>query len=111
MKTLRIEGVQRLPVGRHLKTRERARLVGEILRAYLRARRELRQAPIETVVERLRSTTVLERGDGGEALVEARRLGFAVVRTLTFLPGDTRCLRRSLVLMQLLARRGIPPSW
>lgn len=107
MKTSRIEDARRLPVGRHLRTGERARLVGEILRAYLRARRELQQAQIETVVERLRSTTARGRGDGGEALVEAQRLGFAVVRTLTFLPGDTRCLRRSLVLMQLLARRGI----
>ena len=43
-----------------------------------------------------------------EALPEAARLGRAVVRTMAFLPGDTRCLRRSLVLTRLLARRGIP---
>jgi hypothetical protein len=30
-----------------------------------------------------------------------------VLRTLALVPGDTRCLARSLVLTQLLARRGI----
>ena len=40
--------------------------------------------------------------------MEARRLGDAVMRTLALLPGDTRCLVRSLVLTRLLARRGIP---
>ncbi len=38
----------------------------------------------------------------------AARLGRAVVRMLSLLPGDTRCLVRSLVLTRLLARRGIP---
>lgn len=85
----------------------RGRLAAEIVAAYLRARRELRRAPITTVVKRLRaqgSPLAVEDPDG---LREARRLGRAVVKTLTFLPGDTRCLRRSLVLVQLLARRGI----
>jgi len=94
-----------LPRGRSLG--ERARLIGEIVVAYVRARRELRRAPIETAVARLRgSPTVTARG-GPEARAEAVRLGWIVVRTLAFLPGDTRCLRRSLVLTQLLARRGI----
>jgi hypothetical protein len=35
------------------------------------------------------------------------RLGHAVIRTLTPLPADSRCLFRSLVLTKLLARRGI----
>ena len=59
-------------------------------------------------MDHLRSTTFLShRPDGPEALEEARRLGRAVVRALALVPGDTRCLRRSLVLMQLLAKRGI----
>ena len=41
-------------------------------------------------------------------LAEARHLGNAVTRTLAVMPGDTRCLARSLVLTRLLARRGIP---
>lgn len=41
-------------------------------------------------------------------LEESRRLGRAVARTLALVPGDTRCLVRSLVLTRILARRGIP---
>lgn len=96
-----------LPLGRSLGLRERARLIGEVVVAYVRARRELRQAPIETAVARLRAGRSGPGREGPEALEEAARLGRIVVRTLAFLPGDTRCLRRSLVLTQLLARRGI----
>jgi hypothetical protein len=97
----------KLPVGRKLAPHERARLAVEIVAAYLRASRELRQVPIASVVERLRGNGPAERVDGAEALDEARRLGWAVVKILRLLPGDTRCLRRSLVLTQLLERRGI----
>lgn len=86
---------------------ERGRLAAEIIAAYVRAWRELRRAPIATVVERLRVGNSTQPVGEPEALMEARRLGHAVVRALTVVPGDTRCLRRSLVLMQLLARRGI----
>lgn len=85
----------------------RGRLAAEIVAAYLRAWRELRRAPINTVVERLRGEGQTWCTDGPAALYEARRLGHAVVRAMTVLPGDTRCLRRSLVLVQLLSRRGI----
>jgi hypothetical protein len=91
----------------------RARLVAEIIAAYLRARRELRRAPIESVVAALRAESSrpshppLTRGQHDE-LIEARRLGWAVARTLKLMPGDTRCLARSLVLTRLLAQRGIP---
>jgi hypothetical protein len=88
--------------------REQAALGLEIVVAYARARRELRRAPIERVVERLRSLEPREAtAPGAVEREEARSLGWVVVRTLRFLPGDTRCLRRSLVLLQLLARRGI----
>lgn len=97
----------KLPVGRRLGTGERVRLAVEIVTAYLRGRRELRRAPIAMAVERLRAGGADARLDGAVALDEARRLGWAVVKILYFLPGDTRCLRRSLVLMQLLERRGI----
>jgi hypothetical protein len=101
-----------LPAGRvravgRLSAAERGRLAAEILAAYLRAQRELRRAPIATVVEKLRSGACSAPSGDPETLTEARRLGRAVVRTLTLLPGDTRCLRRSLVLVRLLARRGI----
>jgi hypothetical protein len=86
---------------------ERAALGLETVAAYARARRELRRAPIEQVVERLRPPGSAAGEPGAAQREEARRLGWVVVRTLRFLPGDTRCLRRSLVLLQLLARRGI----
>ena len=87
---------------------ERGRLATEIVAAYLEARREMRRASIDTVVERLRESGSPLRVEEVHSLEEARRLGRAVVRTLVFMPGDTRCLRRSLVLMKLLAKRGIP---
>lgn len=85
----------------------RGRLAAEIVAAYLRARHELRRAPIKKVVERLRVPVSTPPDESAYTLYEAQRLGRAVVRALTLLPGDTRCLRRSLVLLQLLSRRGI----
>lgn len=85
---------------------ERARLACEIGLAYLRARRELRTAPIGHAVAQLRDTRSAEE-TSPDAVEQARRLARAVVRMLPLLPGDTRCLTRSLVLSALLARRGI----
>jgi Transglutaminase-like superfamily len=100
---------RRLPASRRLRPIERARLAIEIVAAYLHARRELRRAPIELVVAALRRETAPQLpAPPPQALEEARRLGWAVARTLRLLPGDTRCLARSLVLTRLLARRGIP---
>ncbi len=78
----------------------------EVLVAYLRARRALRKSSIAAVVSSLRAgPTAVAPVDG---LSEARRLASVVSRALSLLPGDTRCLMRSLVLTRLLARRGIP---
>ena len=44
---------------------------------------------------------------GGDPYEESVRLGFAVTRVLRLMPGDSRCLSRSLVLTAMLARRGI----
>jgi transglutaminase-like putative cysteine protease len=100
----------RLPVGRRLGLTERLSLVREILAAYATARRAMRDATVRTAVQTIRegTPTDADRGDEREVLVEAWRLGRAVERTLRLTPGDTRCLTRSLVLTQLLARRGIP---
>jgi hypothetical protein len=87
----------------------RAFLVAEVVAAYAHARRELRRSPIEPVVAKLRSDSSRPTlAEGPQAQEEARRLGWIVGRTLTLVPGDTRCLARSLVLTRLLARRGIP---
>lgn len=98
-----------MPRGRRLNPTERVRLIVEILASYRHARKLLRASSIGPAVEALRAGTraeVIDIGEG-EALFEAWRLGRAVGRTLKFAPGDTRCLTRSLVLTQLLARRGI----
>jgi Transglutaminase-like superfamily len=89
---------------------ERLRLAAEIVAAYARARRTLRRVPIATAVANLRSRTAIspELFASASTLARARRLGHAVTRTLALMPGDTRCLARSLVLTRLLARRGIP---
>lgn len=108
-----------MPADRRLSPRERVRLIAEILAAYARARRALRRAPITAVVDSLRVQEQASPHPPGEPLYlfeasptehleEVRRLGHAVSRTLALLPGDTRCLARSLVLTRLLARRGIP---
>ena len=101
-------GPLRVPAGRRARPLERLRLAAEIVAAYLTARRKLRSLPIEAVVAALRDspsagTTTSATG----AAIEAQRLGRAVARTLRLVPGDTRCLTRSLVLTLLLARRGV----
>jgi len=85
------------------------RLASEIVASYLQVRRALRRAPIDSVTATLRSQVSAAGSPGGPGgtLVEASRLGRAVVRTLSLIPGDTRCLMRSLVLTRLLARRGM----
>jgi hypothetical protein len=85
---------------------ERSRLAFEIVAAYAHARRALRRAPIGTVVAELRSSPS-SATQPPHPLHEARRLGRAVARLLAYVPGDTRCLVRSLVLTRLLANRGI----
>lgn len=102
-----------LPVAEHphsgrLSQPERIRLAGEIVAAYAQARHELHRAPIASVVASLRADSVSARVPVASMLDESRRLGRAVTRTLALMPGDTRCLVRSLVLTRLLARRGIP---
>lgn len=87
---------------------QRLRLVSEIVATYVQARSTLRGAPIASVVATLRSDGArASRATSQDTLEEARRLGRAAARTLALLPGDTRCLVRSLVLTRMLARRGI----
>jgi hypothetical protein len=82
----------------------KARLAGEILLAYFRARRSVRRLDLQSAVRTLRSAGSSPKGD----TIGPARLGRAVARTLRLLPTDSRCLMQSLVLSALLARRGIP---
>ena len=68
---------------------------------------------VPETVEMLRATAPPpERalGDDRAEKVAGLRLGRAVGKTLGVLPADARCLIRSLVLMSLLAQRGIASS-
>lgn len=95
---------------RRLNPLERARLACEIVAAWARARRAMRTLPLEQTVTRLRArAAVVGRSQPPDAL-EAHRLARAVLITLRPLPGDTRCLARSLALTRVLSRRAIPST-
>ena len=96
---------------RPLNAIERARLAGEIVGAWARSRHAMRTLPIEASVKRLRAPAARgARTTATPAAREAHRLARAVVMTLRPLPGDTRCLARSLALTRVLARRAIPST-
>lgn len=103
-----LAGTLRMPPARRLTPAERAGLAVEILGAYAAARSALAHEPIEGALARLRVGTPASPPRVSGALWESRRLGAAVARVLRLMPGDTRCLVRSLVLTRLLSRRGIP---
>ena len=88
---------------------EKLRLIGEISTTYVRVRWLVRNRTMQQAVAVIRGPVGPE--DGSEVPKElqwfALRLGRAVERNLEKLPGDTRCLTRSLVLQAMLARRGM----
>lgn len=79
------------------------RLIVEVLTACALTRWRLSHEDVRDIVSEarasLREATVPE--------TSAARLGGVVSRTLRVLPGDSRCLLESLVLTQMLSRRGI----
>lgn len=98
--------LDRLPLGRRL------RLSLEVLLTYLRVRLVMRDDDAERAVSHLRSTF---KGppmafEPGLELLVAWRLARAVITILERLPSDSRCLVRSLTLICMLERRGIPES-
>jgi hypothetical protein len=93
----------RLPAG------QKARLAVEILGVYVRIRRLLKRSELPRILEVIRfapNVGTLPLSQSSDGL----RLGRVVGRALRPLPSDTRCLTRSLVLLALLARRGIAAS-
>ena len=100
-----------MPVrGRSQSPRERLRLTTEILGTYRRARGLMRRVNLAQAVAELRADPGLAATDRSpdEQRYAAMRLGRAVMLILATLPTDRRCLVRSLTLIALLARRGIP---
>ena len=86
---------------------EKARLALEIVRTCVVVRRRLRSDGLPPTLEWLRLPLAAGTRPADPASLE---LGRAVRRTLAPLPADTRCLTQSLVLLGLLARRGIPAT-
>lgn len=92
--------------------RERVRLASEIIAAYLAVRwRLIRSGLPETVAAARRAgPSRVSPVDAAASASAALRLGRGVERTLGALPFDSRCLIRSLVLVRILARRGLETS-
>ncbi|HEY7076271.1 MAG TPA: lasso peptide biosynthesis B2 protein [Solirubrobacteraceae bacterium] len=84
----------------------RVRLAGEVIWTYLQVRRLMDRHDIVTVVSALRDGSG-DRLDPESARRIASRLGRPVWRTLAPLPADSRCLVRSLVVLRMMARRGV----
>jgi hypothetical protein len=87
------------------------RLAVEILPVYVRARWLLARRDLPATLEALRSMPALPEVEELDAQLIGIRFGRAVERTLGPLPADSRCLIKSLVLLRLLARRGIQASF
>jgi hypothetical protein len=84
------------------------RLGAEIARVTVRVRRLVRRNDLPTALARCRASAPPSHPSAAPA--DVVRLGRAVRRTLAALPGDSRCLVSSLVLIAVLARRGIGAS-
>ena len=95
---------------RPLSLYRKARLGLEILTAYARVRWLLARTDFRRTFESIRGPETPAPQPGRGTFVNGLRLGRAVSRTLVLLPTDSRCLVRSLVLTELLARRGISSS-
>jgi hypothetical protein len=84
---------------------ERVSLVSEIVVTYAVVRWHVRRRDLPDAVALLRAGA--GRGSAWTVARDARRLAGATERVLSRLPGDSRCLTRSLVVLAMLARRGI----
>jgi Transglutaminase-like superfamily len=91
---------------RPLSAPRKAQLVGEVLVTYLRVRLLMRRGDVRVAAGKLRAGAAAEV-EPGTAHAIATRLTRAIISTLEPLPADSRCLMRSLVLMRMLARRGV----
>jgi hypothetical protein len=87
---------------------QKAALGLEILRTYAVVRIRLRRHGLTPTLARLRAP--LESKQGAATSDADLVLERAVRRTLAPLPTDTRCLTQALVLLGLLARRGVPTT-
>jgi transglutaminase superfamily protein len=95
---------------RPMPLQEKLKLGREIVGTYALARWRLRRHDLPTALAAMRERYAACPSAFDDPLAEkyaAVRLGRAIGRTLSILPFDSKCLVRSLVLAELLARRGI----
>jgi len=86
----------------------KARLLAEIAYSYVRARRLLRRGDLQRALAELRDGGPADdRALDADQIRVGLRLGRVVSRVLEPVPVDSRCLVRSLVLIELLSRRDI----
>lgn len=88
---------------------EKVSLMKEITVTYLWARRQIRRTSVDraTAIARGGRDAAPRHDRPGAEYQVALRLGRIVERRLSHLPGDTRCLTRSVVLVRMLSRRGM----
>jgi hypothetical protein len=101
--------IMRGPAAPALGPIDRLRLAGEILVTLVQVRRGLASGPLPRLVAALRCAESSARAPWW-IVVDVRdgpRLGHVVTRTLDALPIDVLCLTRALVLLRVLARRGM----
>jgi hypothetical protein len=92
---------------------QRIRTSLQVLREYTRVRCRywrLGKRDLRSAIAAIRSPSDHNRTTSIDPLAEGRRLGYAVNRIVARIPGESRCLMRSLVLTSLLSRRGIPST-
>jgi Transglutaminase-like superfamily len=82
----------------------------EVIATYLRVAWWRRGGDIRAAAAAAHTAPGAAWEGSGDPYAESVRLGFAVTRVLRLMPGDRRCLSRSLVLTAMLARRGIESS-
>jgi hypothetical protein len=94
-------------VTRWLGALRRTALAAEIVATYAAVRILLPRHSLPETVAALRRGLADDAVTSDTSLSLARHLAGATVRTVMLLPADSRCLMRSLVLMRVLARRGL----
>lgn len=99
---------ERLAAPGTLSALDRARVTLEIAAAHRRVKRAQRHNDdVRAVLAAVRDRVLAEATQVDEPRVVAHRLAGAVARAMPRLPTDSRCLAQSLVLCNLLARRGL----
>ena len=88
--------------------RRKAALTLEVIGAYVRARVSLSSSSLPETLSGFRRPTERSSASTDSQRLAARRLAKVVLRVLAALPMDSRCLTRSVVLTDVLAKRGIP---